>query len=347
MQFLHFADAHVNNVMGGRVDKGLPVRMLDIFANFDMLVDYALAHQVDYVLFAGDMYLNSHPPNHVRTMVHERIMRLANNNVKVMLIPGNHDMAKNTLRDHALAEFRQLKPTNVYLLDQPCTVELDDMTVTAIPWQYSPLTYTPPYISTTHICIAHCSTGFAQFESGADVGESVLGNDFNVPTDYFTPFTYTALGHIHKAQSFDNIVYPGSLEALTWGEAKDNSTHGFVHWVDGDWQVVPYNIRQRAYYTIDLDTAYQLPTPDPATIYELTFVTQDHYNPLPNLHAFRDGAFDVKVIDVRPRPNRHMALPDTIDITDPTTLVTTWYDLNNMVFDTETAQLWTEISATV
>lgn len=45
-----------------------------------------------------------------------------------------------------------------------------------------------------------------------------ISSDNHLPTDYYDLCDYGALGHIHKAQSFKNLHYAGSIYNKTWGE---------------------------------------------------------------------------------------------------------------------------------
>lgn len=353
VSFIHFADAHVNNNESGKVKAGIPIRVLDVFKNFDLMVDYAIINQVDYVLFAGDMYLNRHPKNEYRTMVQKRIVKLSKAGIKVVMIPGNHDMIRSANSDHSLSEFRQLAPNNIYLVDRASTIEFDDLAITCIPWEYKPLTYIPPAINNKpHIGLAHCTLSNIIFDytRGADDGETSLGKDFVVDFDYFQQFDYAAMGHIHKAQTWGDIVYPGSMELLTWGEAKDGSIHGFVHWVDGNWTQIPYQNRERVILDYDLDCVdFILPEPDPEIMYEITLRTNDPYTPLPEIpREFIDNAFNVKIKNIAPRIARYRHKTFEIDLDDdPTSQLETWFEVNDLEFDDDMRKLWTEIMTSV
>lgn len=342
MKIIHFADAHVNNVTSGRVLGGIPIRVLDIFANFEMLINYAIHEEVDYVLFAGDMYLGNHPANHYRTAVHRHIKRLARANIKVVMIPGNHDMSKNSISDHALSEFRYLAPENVYLADKPDTLYFDDLVVTCIPWQYTPLTYEAPEIyDRPHFALAHCTLSCVDFAD--NTGEVLLGKDFVVDIDYFNQFDYAALGHIHTAQQFGHIVYPGSMELLTWGEARDGSTHGFIHWVDGHIEKIPYKMRPRSEIKINLDASWTLPDPDPETIYEIEFTSDDPMAKVPQINDFINGAFSVTSKLNTPRLTRYRETDYAIGLDwDKTKQLATWFAANDLNFE-DYKELWTDI----
>ena len=76
MRILHFADLHIGVENYGRIDPetGLSTRLLDFLQALDEVVEYALSHNIDLVLLAGDAY-KSRDPN--QTHQRELAKRLA------------------------------------------------------------------------------------------------------------------------------------------------------------------------------------------------------------------------------------------------------------------------------
>ncbi len=64
VRVLHFADAHIDMVNYGRHDpqSGLPLRVMDFLKSLDVIIDTAIAEQVDLVIFAGDAYKTARRP---------------------------------------------------------------------------------------------------------------------------------------------------------------------------------------------------------------------------------------------------------------------------------------------
>ena len=63
VRVLHFADLHLGVEAYGKLDPqtGLSTRLGDFLTAFDKLVDYALHHDIDLVLFCGDAYKTRDP----------------------------------------------------------------------------------------------------------------------------------------------------------------------------------------------------------------------------------------------------------------------------------------------
>jgi DNA repair exonuclease SbcCD nuclease subunit len=108
---------------------------------------------------------------------------------------GNHDFFKPTdSKYHALETFKGMH--NFKVIDKPTVIE--DLDVTFVP--YIPDHTKFPTIA-TDICIAH------QTFVGADYGYK--RTDVGVDADKI-PATIIISGHIHKRQSFGNVIYPGT-----------------------------------------------------------------------------------------------------------------------------------------
>ena len=347
VRFLHFADAHINNDTSGRMvelDGGqiVPFRVSDILKNFDQMIDNAIDYGIDYVFFAGDMYYNHLPNNLYRSLIGARLQKLVNANVKIILIIGNHDCSK---REHAFLELKSWGAKNLFVVDHPSRLEFDDLVVTAIPWQFDEFTYTPQLHPTKpNVAIAHCTLNEALLNNSQDAGEVSLGREFKLPLSYFDGFDYVALGHIHKQQAWGNVVYPGSMELLTWGEFNDGSTHGYVLGTIGkSWTLHPYQTRTR--YDLEITEHTKLPPVDPNAMYRITFV--DKERPKEDIIKHFKSAIDLKIRDFTRKPKRTYRITlDKLSEVDHTTIIAAYFDEIGIPFDEELRKLWTEIQDT-
>jgi exonuclease SbcD len=187
-------------------------------------------------------------------------MRLSRANIPTLLLVGNHDLSPAAGRAHALDPFSTLEVPNVHVLDKPCFLGPEDLhglelQVIALPWisrsgmmaQLDIRASDPaevydlleqkisqlidiwlekanPYLPT--ILTAHASVQGASFGGERTV---LLGSDLVLPGSLVKDprFDYVALGHIHKPQDLnkDNhppVIYPGSIERVNFGEAKED-----------------------------------------------------------------------------------------------------------------------------
>jgi len=92
MRLLHFADLHLGMENYGTLDTrlGYSSRVRDYLAAFDQVVDHAIEHRVDAVLFAGDAFKHRDPSPTIQREFAKRIRRLAAAEIPTVLLVGNH-----------------------------------------------------------------------------------------------------------------------------------------------------------------------------------------------------------------------------------------------------------------
>lgn len=260
MKILHFADAHIDMANYGKHDpeSGLPFRVLDFLKSLDAIVDAAISQKVELVIFAGDAYKDRSPAPTFQREWGRRIMRLSQAEIPTLLLIGNHDISPSIGRAHALQEFKTLQVPFVKVLDKPCLLKSDELwdlpiQVIAMPWiTRSGLMAATGEVDATEafsriegnignliegwleeadsslpiILTAHASIEGAKFGGERLV---MLGNDLVLSGSLVKnpKFSYVAMGHIHKPQDVNEgfqppVIYPGSIERVDFGEAKED-----------------------------------------------------------------------------------------------------------------------------
>jgi exonuclease SbcD len=262
MKLLHFADAHIDMANYGRHDPatGLPLRVLDFLKSLDTIVDTAIERKVDMVIFAGDAYRDRSPAPTFQREWGKRIMRLSQAKIPTLLLVGNHDISPAIGRAHALQEFKTLHVPFVKVLDTPALLKPDELwnlpiQVIAMPWvsrsglmanlEMSAENPSEIYLniearisdlidgwleecdaSLPIVLTAHASIEGAKFGGERLV---MLGNDLVLSGSLVKnqKFNYVAMGHIHKPQDVNEgnqppVIYPGSIERVDFGEAKED-----------------------------------------------------------------------------------------------------------------------------
>ncbi|MBG0785940.1 MAG: exonuclease SbcCD subunit D [Anaerolineaceae bacterium] len=279
IKLLHFADAHIDMANYGRHDpeSGLPLRVMDFLKSLDEIIQTAIAEKVDLVIFAGDAYKDRSPAPTFQREWDQRIMRLSDAGIPTLLLTGNHDISPSTGRAHALQEFDSLSVPHIRVLSKPDFLKPDDLEglpvqVLALPWVSRSgmmanldlnnvdlneiydqlgerlselvsnwLKEADPNLPV--ILAAHASVEGAQYGNERMV---MLGRDLVLPPALVKDdrLDYVALGHIHKPQNLNEnahppVIYPGSIERVDFGEAKDEKFfiiaevekgHTDVHW---------------------------------------------------------------------------------------------------------------------
>ena len=87
IRLLHLADLHIGVENYGRIDptSGLHTRLLDVLDRLDEAISLGIAHDVDAVLVAGDIYKNRTPnPTHQREFA-RRLQRLRAEGIPVVI----------------------------------------------------------------------------------------------------------------------------------------------------------------------------------------------------------------------------------------------------------------------
>ncbi len=217
-RFLHAADLHLDTPFTRLT--GLSERIADHLRDaslraFDRLVDTAIAEDVAFVVFAGDIY--DGPERGVRAQLAFRdgCARLADAGIVTFVAYGNHDPLDEGWS--AIAEF----PDGVHIFGSD-TVETHEVTVDGIlAATVSGISYA--VADTTD----NLSTRFGE-PSGRGFHVAVLHANVGGHADYaaYSPCTlddlrsrgydYWALGHIHKRSELGDghplVVYPGNLQ---------------------------------------------------------------------------------------------------------------------------------------
>jgi exonuclease SbcD len=193
-------------------------------------------------------------------------MKLSQAKIPTLLLIGNHDISPSIGRAHALQEFKTLQVPYVRVLDSPCFLTPSDLwdvpvQIIAMPWiTRSGLMAATGETNSTEafsrieenigeliehwlneeadpslpvILTAHASIEGARFGGERLV---MLGNDLVLSGSLVKnpKFSYVAMGHIHRPQDVNDgyqppVVYPGSIERVDFGEAKEDRFYVIAH----------------------------------------------------------------------------------------------------------------------
>jgi len=261
VKILHFADAHIDMANYGRhdPDSGLPLRVLDFLRSLDIIIDTAIDEKVDMVIFAGDAYKDRNPAPTFQREWGRRIMRLSRAGIPTLLLVGNHDLSPAAGRAHAIQEFDTLQVPHIHVIARPRFLGPEQLgipvQVIGLPWVSrsglmasleSSAAKPENIISEIEIRLndivqemiksadtaqpliltAHASVQGASYGAERTV---MLGADLVLPGSLVKDprLSYVALGHIHKPQDLNQgqqppVIYPGSIERVDFGEAKDD-----------------------------------------------------------------------------------------------------------------------------
>ncbi len=300
IKLLHLADLHIGMENYGRLDSntGINSRVLDFVRRFDEAITYAIDEDVDAVIFAGDAYKSRDPNSTFRREFARRVKRLANAEITVLLLVGNHDLPSVHKRATALDTFDILDVPNVIVANKEKLYTIDTkrgkFQIGAVPYpaksrlmtrdEYknmsieeldrqlseivsqnieglaSEVSSDYPAVLTAHLSVSGARLGSEQ--------SIMLGRDVLVMKSVLvdSAWDYVALGHIHRFQDLNEgdypaIVYSGSLERVDFGEEREDKGFVSVELARNDTTYQFHQVHARPFVTVRVEVK----TSDPMT----------------------------------------------------------------------------------
>lgn len=237
MKLFHLSDLHI----GKRVNEFSMIE--DQKYILKRILDLAEEEKPDGIILAGDIYDKQIPSAEAVQVFDEFITRLAGRAIPVFIISGNHDSAERLAFGGRLLNSRGIYLSPVYdgsvtkipLKDQYGTVWIHllpfirpstvrhvfeneaDLVTDVQTAAETVIRYMEIDLKDRNILVAH------QFVTGASRCESEdvqVGGLDNIDAAVFTPFDYTALGHIHSPQNVgtDRVRYCGTPLKYSFSE---------------------------------------------------------------------------------------------------------------------------------
>lgn len=243
MKFVHLGDLHIGKSLG---DYNL-IKDQEYILN--VIVDTAVNEKADAVLIAGDVYDKAIPSEEAVKLFDRFLCKLAESEIKVFVISGNHDSDSRLGFASAL-----LKSNNIFIstgfdgaMHKYCVEdEFGEVNVYLLPFikasqvrQHFPEDTIDNYDDAIRIIIEKAEIDYSkrniiaahQFVIGTGGDPALSGSESpfvqnvglveKVNADVFHDFDYVALGHIHSAQKVlrPEIRYSGSPLKYSLSEA--------------------------------------------------------------------------------------------------------------------------------
>lgn len=235
MKFVHLGDLHI----GKRVNDFLMLNDQEYV--LEQIIDIISKEKIEGVLIAGDVYDKQVPSLEAINLFDEFLTKIANMEVKVFIISGNHDSAERLSFAGRLIEKSGVYIAPMYegnVIKHTVKDEYGDIDIYMLPYvkpvhvkKYYPDREIDSYNDALkcviesvdidekkrNIIIAH------QFVTGAAVCDSEelsIGGLENVDASIFDKFDYVALGHIHGPQKVqrDTLRYSGTPIKYSFSE---------------------------------------------------------------------------------------------------------------------------------
>lgn len=237
MRLMHTSDWHLGRTLHGENLLGHQEAFLD------WLLAEAVAHQVDAVLVAGDVYDRAVPPVDAVRLLDRALLGFARAGIPMMLTSGNHDSAVRLGFGAGLSAAAGIH-LRTTLADATRPVRLPDehgeVAIYGIPYLLPDAVMAELDCARSHEAVLTAVTArirqdaadrgidravvlahaFVTGAHGTDSERDIrVGGVADVPAGVFDGFSYAALGHLHGQQQVTPAVrYSGSPLAFSFGE---------------------------------------------------------------------------------------------------------------------------------
>ncbi len=255
---------------------------------------------IDTVLILGDTfdrrkYVNFYALQRAKEMFFDK---LANRNIKVHMLAGNHDTYFKNTNDVNSPDLLLREYDNINVIDHPATIYIDETPICMMPW-ICPENYQDSIdtINDTkaEICMGHFEiAGFAMYRG--------MESHDGLSKETFDKFDMVFSGHYHHKSDDGHIYYVGNPYELTWQDYND--PRGFHLFDLGTRKLEfvrnPYSMFARVEYddkeqepvdldSLDLQGKYvKLVVVNKTDYYKFDRFTQKLYN---------KGCHDIKVVE--------------------------------------------------
>ncbi|MCK9861743.1 exonuclease SbcCD subunit D [Paenibacillus sp. ATY16] len=252
MKFFHTADWHLGKLVQGVYMTEDQRHVLEQFVSAVEL------ERPDAVIIAGDLYDRAIPPTEAVDLLDELLERIVVGlDTPVLAISGNHDSPDRIDFGTAMMESRGLHIAGRLRTEHKPVVLKDafgEVHVHLVPYADPAqvrITYEDENIRThdeamraiteriakqmdpaaRHIVVGHAfvtATGAAEPNTSDSERPLSIGGAEHVRADYFSPFHYTALGHLHQAHfvGSEKIRYAGS--PLKYSISEEHHNKGYL-----------------------------------------------------------------------------------------------------------------------
>lgn len=255
MKILHTSDWHLGQYFMGKSRKNEHAALIN------WLFGQVESKAIDVVVIAGDIFDTGSPPSYARELYNQLVLGLHQRQCQLIVVAGNHDSVSMLNESRSLlaelntyvvaASDPQAPSSHVIPLYQQGSKDVAAL-LCAIPYirprdivqseaglderrkQSELAEQIKDFYQAVYLAAKEQAKSLGQIPIlgtghlttlGASVSESVreiyVGTLESFPLDYFPPFSYLALGHIHRPQKvagLEHVRYCGSPIALSFDE---------------------------------------------------------------------------------------------------------------------------------
>ncbi len=239
MRILHLADLHI----GKKVHSySMLEEQRHILCEETMYV--IRDNNIEVVLIAGDIYDTPMPSGQAVELFDEFLTLLNELNIKVYIIPGNHDSAERMSFASDI-----LKNNSIYI-SKPLNYDVDNARLESCELcdEYGKVNiYLMPYLRSgnvkeiidntdidkneRNILVAHQFVSCIGYENELSDSEVIsIGGVDNIDVGIFDEFDYVALGHLHAPQHIgrETVRYAGSILKYSFSETDQKKSFTLI-----------------------------------------------------------------------------------------------------------------------
>ena len=215
MKFVHIPVAHLDipfKTISDRAGLGTKRRLEQREALKDVIT-FIKENNIDYLFISGDLYEQEYIRESSIKFLNELFKEIPN--TKIYIAPGNHDPY---IKNSYYMTFDWNNNVKIFT-DSVQKVENDDVNIYG--FGFNNFEMNENQIQDINI---NDRSKINMLVTHGDINDSIY-NPMKLDVLKSKGFDYIALGHIHKRDDFDNIVYPGSLISLGFDEL---GKHGMI-----------------------------------------------------------------------------------------------------------------------
>lgn len=301
ISFVIVADVHAGLNFDFKIDPdtGISERARDFHRNFVRAAQFAIEHKSRLFVVLGDLFERAHVSPTFRKWIRTDIIEpLGEAGVEIWLVAGNHEQPKSPARGTSIQDFRGYPHVKVFMEATEERLEIEGRTIGALivpylhPEQVIKLTQkdTSQKVSSELLfqlgqrilrdqvekkarsLLTDFKVLFAHYYiEGAKLRETryptVLPGEFKFSLDMIPDnLDLAVFGHVHLHQvvgkrGSTEILYPGAIERIDWGERNDKK--GFLvlkPFAPQKWEFIELPTRDMVKISIQVPTGTEDPT---------------------------------------------------------------------------------------
>ncbi len=184
---------------------------------FEQTISYCIENSVSVIFHLGDWFKSRKgQPQSVLSFTKNVFKKIGDNNIKLYIIPGNHDKSDLSSKESFLDSYSDYK--NIHLIDTYDIIDFDKLTLFFLPFFKEEV-----YLDYLKIISLEASKSRNSYLFTHQALNGVKNNDNsivegNIGTNLFNNFNQVFVGHYHNVQKYSNIYYIGSSHPVNFGE---------------------------------------------------------------------------------------------------------------------------------